>query len=204
MHSSWWRSSDCLKSGIFLSTQLEARMPSKSRSAHFPLQALERQAFLTPVDHNRLQIYHYATGVLCLLYLNGMGEKSSGRGRSFACIYRSFSVTFTRALTNKIKRSGVDRLGGSPICSSLILLMHHIQPLGRPQSYLKPLEFCENCILKTSYRTPFKNYFSSLENIAKITNWKDLSTTMKLLSWKAAKQVGWKEALQLINFNSIF
>lgn len=53
MHGTPRRSLDFLKSSIFLPTNLEASLPSKSNSDHFPLQVLKKQAFLTPVGHNR-------------------------------------------------------------------------------------------------------------------------------------------------------
>lgn len=97
------------------------------------------------------------------------------------------------AQTPKTNKGDVDRLAGSLICSSLVLLIHHAWPLGRPQSDLKTLEFHKNSILNTSCNTSSRKHFSSLENRRKSISWKDLRATTKLLTQKAAKQVGWKE-----------
>lgn len=75
--------------------------------------------------------------------------------RNFASTYGFPPPLVLRAQTPKTSKGGVDKIAGSFSHPSLVSLMHHVWPLGRPQSDLKTPEFPKNSILNTSYNTSF-------------------------------------------------
>lgn len=108
-----------------------------------------------------------------------------GHNRLQTCLCASIRTLFVLLKWDDKK----NQVRGSLICPSLVLLIHPVWPLGRPQNDLETTEFHKNSILNT-YNTPFLEYFSSLESKWKNINWNYLRTTTKLQTQKATKHVG--------------